>query len=122
MRAKEKKEINVEVGENIRLYREKAGYSRERFSELMGVSPRFIADVETGFAGVSLTTLKKLCEVLGISADRLLWRQEPAALGMDEQISHLSPEYVQVIRELILKQLEVIAMAGNEGDRKKTRC
>lgn len=122
MRAKEKKEINVEVGENIRLYREKAGYSRERFSELMGVSPRFIADVETGFAGVSLTTLKKLCEVLGISADRLLWRQEPAVLGMDEQISHLSPEYVQVIRELILKQLEVIAMAGKEGDRKKTRC
>ena len=40
---------NVEVGENIRLYREKAGYSRERFSKLMGVSLRFIADVEAGF-------------------------------------------------------------------------
>ena len=121
MRAKEKKSINVEVGENIRLHREKAGYSRERFSELMGVSPRFIADVETGFAGISLTTLKKLCEVLGVSADRLLWKQMPTALGMDEQVSHLSPEYVELIRELIQKQLEVIAIANKEDGQKKTR-
>lgn len=121
MRAKEKKPVNIEVGENVRQYREKAGYSRERFSELMGVSPRFIADVETGFAGVSLTTLKKLCEVLGVSADRLLWKQAPTALGMDKQASHLSPEYVELIQGLIQKQLEVIAMAGKEEERKKTR-
>ena len=121
MRAKEKKAINIEVGENIRLYREKAGYSRERLSELMGVSPRFIADVETGFAGVSLTTLKKLCEVLGVSADRLLWQQEPSALGMDEQVSHLGPEYAAIIRELVQKQLEVIAIVDKSGERNKTR-
>ena len=121
MRAKEKKSINVEVGENVRLYREKAGYSREHFSELMGVSPRFIADVETGFAGVSLTTLKKLCEVLGVSADRLLWKQAPTDLGMDEQVSHLGPEYVELIRELIQKQLEVIAIAHKTEERKRTR-
>lgn len=121
MRAKEKKAINIEVGENIRLYREKAGYSRERLSELMGVSPRFIADVETGFAGVSLTTLKKICEVLGVSADRLLWRQEPSTLGIDEQVSHLDLEYAAVIRELVQKQLEVIAIADKNGERNKTR-
>ena len=121
MRSKEKKPINIEVGENIRLYREKAGYSRERFSELMGVSPRFIADVETGFTGVSLTTLKKLCEVLGVSADRLLWKQEPVPLDMDEQVSHLCPDYVSIIRELIQKQLEVIAIASKEQQPKKTR-
>ena len=120
MRAKEKKPINIEVGENVRMYRERAGYSREQFSELMGVSPRFIADVETGFAGVSLTTLKKLCEVLGVSADRLLWRQAPISLGVDEQVSHLSPEYTAIIRELVQKQLEVIAIADKEK-RKKTR-
>ena len=120
MRAKEKKPINIEVGENIRMYREKAGYSRERFSELMGVSPRFIADVETGFAGVSLTTLKRVCEVLGVSADRLLWRQDAPALGLDEQVSRLGPEYTAVIRELVQKQLEVIAIACKE-ERKRTR-
>lgn len=121
MRSKEKKQINIEVGDNVRLYREKAGYSRERFSELMGVSPRFIADVETGFAGVSLTTLKKMCEVLGVSANRLLWTHEPEPLGLDEQVSHLSPEYVAIIRELVQKQLEVICIAGREEERKKTR-
>ena len=68
MRAKEKKEINVLIGEQIRLYRDKSGMSRERLAELMGVTPRFVADVELGFVGVSLTSLKKICEILGISA------------------------------------------------------
>lgn len=72
MRAKEKKEINVLVGEQIRLYRDKSGMSREQLAELMGVTPRFVADAELGFVGVSLTSLKKICEILGISADRLL--------------------------------------------------
>lgn len=40
MRAKEKKEINVLVGEQIRLYRDKSGMSREQLAELMGVTPR----------------------------------------------------------------------------------
>lgn len=59
MRTKEKKEINIIIGENIRAYSKKAGYSRENFSELVGITPRFLADAETGFVGVSLTTLKK---------------------------------------------------------------
>ena len=36
MRANEKKEINILVGENIRIYREKSGYSREKLAELVG--------------------------------------------------------------------------------------
>ena len=71
-----KKEINVIVGENIRFYRESFGYTREKLSELIDVSPRFLYDTEMGRVGVSITTLKKLCEVLGISADRLLWSRE----------------------------------------------
>ena len=52
---------------------------------------------------------------------RLYREKAPSALGMDEQVSHLSPEYVELIRELIQKQLEVIATAGKEQERKKTR-
>ncbi len=71
MRTKDKKEINITVGQNIRFYREKAGLNREKLSELIGVSPRFLADCELGFVGISLTTLKKICEVLGVSADKV---------------------------------------------------
>lgn len=120
MRAKQKKEINITVGENIRLYREQAGYSREKFSELVGITPRFLADAETGFVGVSLTNLKKICEILGISADRLLWKHENQ-LGLDERISHLDTKYLHAVEEIIQKQLEVIAIAEKAEKTTKTR-
>lgn len=121
LRAKEKKPINIEIGENIRIYREKSGYSREKFSELVGVSPRFIADAETGFVGVSLTNLKRICEILGISADRLLWTNTNENLGLDEMVSHIEPKYLDIVKQTILKQLEIIAIASKEENEKKTR-
>ncbi len=120
MRNTDKKEINIIVGENIRKYRDIVGYSRERFAELIGVTPRFIADVETGFVGVSLTTLKKICEVLGISADRILWTYENE-LNLNEKISHLEPKYIPLVEDIVQKQLEVIAFASKEEKQKKTR-
>ena len=109
MRAKEKKEINVLIGEQIRLYRDKSGMSRERLAELMGVTPRFVADVELGFVGVSLTSLKKICEILGISADRLLWKKEDSAVSFSERLSHVDEQWIPLIENLLQKQLELIA-------------
>ena len=108
MRAKEKKEINVLIGERIRLYRDKSGMSRERLAELMGVTPRFVADVELGFVGVSLTSLKKICEILGISADRLLWKKEDSAVSFSERLSHVDEQWIPLIENLLQKQLELI--------------
>ena len=109
MRAKEKKEINVLVGEQIRLYRDKSGMSREQLAELMGVTPRFVADAELGFVGVSLTSLKKICEILGISADRLLWKKDDSAVSLAEKLSHVDEQWIPLIENLIQKQLELIA-------------
>ena len=108
MRANEKKEINILVGENIRIYREKSGYSREKLAEL-------------GFVGVSLTTLKCICETLGISADRILWKHENKEIEISERLSHINPEFLSVIEELIQKQLEVIELVSNSENKKGTR-
>ena len=109
MRAKEKKEINVLIGEQIRLYRDKSGMSRERLAELMGVTPRFVADVELGFVGVSLTSLKKICEILGIPADRLPWKKEDSAVSFSERLSHVDEQWIPLIENLLQKQLVLIA-------------
>ena len=120
LRDKDKKAINILIGEKIRFYREGAGYSREAFAELVGVSTRFIADVETGFVGVSLTNLKRICEILGVSSDRLLW-EEDNQLGLDERVAHIDAKYADIVEQVISKQLEVIAIASKEEHRKKTR-
>ena len=68
----EKKTINIEVGHRIQLSRERAGYTQEQFAELLDVGVQHISRVERGAVGISLTALKKTCEILGVSADYLL--------------------------------------------------
>lgn len=68
----ELKEINVILGKNVRRARNKMNLTREKLAEEINVSPRFLADVESGKTGVSLSTLKNICLVLNISADNLL--------------------------------------------------
>ena len=67
-----KKEINVTLGERIRTLRKKKGYTREFFAEKLSVSTRFLATVESGEAGVSISTLKNIALLLDTSSDYLI--------------------------------------------------
>ncbi len=115
MGAKEKKEINIIVGNNIRFYREKYNFTRERLSELIDVSPHFLYDVECGTVGVSISTFKKICDVLGISADSLLWSDKKADVSsISKRLEHVDKKYVDIIDKLIQTQLEIIAISKKE--------
>ena len=62
------------MGLKIAYYRKKAGYTQETFAEKIEKSVNFLAQVEgTGTTrGVSLETLFKIAEVLGIPPSKLL--------------------------------------------------
>lgn len=62
------------LGLKIAYYRKKAGYTQEVFAEKIGKSVNFLAQVEgTGTTrGVSLETLFKMADVLGIAPCKLL--------------------------------------------------
>lgn len=64
----------VTLGLKIAYYRKKAGYTQEAFAEKIGKSLNFVAIVEgTGSTkGVSLETLFKMADVLGIPPAKLL--------------------------------------------------
>ena len=49
----------------IRKAREDAGYTREKFAELLDVSVSYMAEVERGRTGISVKMLIKICDVLG---------------------------------------------------------
>ncbi len=66
------KDINRVFGERLFIARRARRLTREELSELVGISPRFLADVEYGKAGVSLTNLAALCRALSVSANFLL--------------------------------------------------
>lgn len=62
------------LGLKIAYYRKKAGYTQEVFAEKIGKSVNFLAQVEgTGTTrGVSLETLFKMADILGIAPCKLL--------------------------------------------------
>ena len=64
----------VTLGLKIAYYRKKAGYTQEAFAEKIGKSVNFLGQIEgTGtIRGVSLETLFKIADVLGISPATLL--------------------------------------------------
>ena len=57
----------------IRKAREDAGYTRETFAELLDGSVSYMAEVERGRTGISVKMLIKICKVLGLSADYVLF-------------------------------------------------
>lgn len=64
--------LNLPLGQKIKALRAEQGITRERLAEQVGVSARFLADVEAGKVGLSLPTPVNLCRALGTSADYLL--------------------------------------------------
>ena len=64
----------VTLGLKIAYYRKKAGYTQEVFAEKIGKSVNFLGQVEgTGtIKGVSLETLFKIADILGIPPSKLL--------------------------------------------------
>lgn len=70
-----RKDLNVLVGANIKREREKAGFTQDQFSELLGIGSKSLSSIERGVVGVSLATLLRVCDILHISANVLLYEQ-----------------------------------------------
>lgn len=68
-----KKEINIQIGEQIKTAREQAKLTQEQLAERVDVSPQYISDLERGVVGISIPTLKRVCITLGVSSDQILF-------------------------------------------------
>lgn len=60
------------IGMRIRKRRELLGLSREELAKRLGVTAKFIGDLEYGEKGISTKNLYRLKHILGVSADYLL--------------------------------------------------
>ncbi len=86
-----KKDINVSIGNRIRTARERVGLTQEQFGDLVSLGPKNISDIERGLVGISLSTLKRICEKLSISSDWILFgdRDLDKKEYLIERIRHL---------------------------------
>ena len=86
----------------IRKAREDAGYTREKFAELLDVTVSYLAEVERGRTNVSVKTLIKICNVLGLSADYVLFgeNREADALLL-EKLHRLDTKYLPLVTDIV---------------------
>ena len=108
---REKKEINIAVGNHIQLVREEAGYTQDTLSELLDITPNHLSAIERGVSGISLETLQRLCLLRGVSADRILFgldAQEQEALAIARRITDLKPENRKQIQDLLSIILDML--------------
>jgi len=70
---REKKEINIQIGNQIRIARERAGLTQEELGEIVSLGTKNISDIERGVAGITMSTLKRICEKLSVSSDVILF-------------------------------------------------
>ncbi|MCI9273643.1 MAG: helix-turn-helix transcriptional regulator [Clostridiales bacterium] len=114
---KEKKEINVEIGKRIKQVRENAGLTQEKLAELLQISPQHLSNLERGTVGISVSTLKLLCDTLYVSVDFMLLgtTPEPSSSFLEQKLSRLSAEQQDILHSLFNLLMELITASQKES-------
>ena len=107
----EKKQIDIQVGKNIKRERENAGYTQERFSELIGIGPKSLSAIEQGRVGVSLSLLLRITKLLGISTDSILLSEQSKndVDDLAKRLQNLPRQQFVLIQDIVYKVLEIFS-------------
>lgn len=90
----------------IRKAREDMGYTREQFAEKLDVSVSYMAEVERGRTGISVKMLIKICNLLGLSADYILFgtNRDDDTMILDK-IHRIDDKYIPLLNRIITELL-----------------
>lgn len=104
----DKKEIKLIIGANIKREREKAGYTQNELSELIGIESKSLSAVECGKVGISISALMRICNVLSISSDALLFgiTNKNDVCDLTTRLEQLSQKQFEIARDILLKVIE----------------
>ena len=112
-----KKQINIDIGEQIRAAREQAHLTQEQLAERIDVSVQFVSDLERGVVGISLTTLKKTCTVLGVTSDQLLFGTSTNSQSsfFETKCRGLSPKQTYLLMQIVNSFCDAVEPEHHDG-------
>jgi transcriptional regulator with XRE-family HTH domain len=113
---KAKKELNIQIGERIKRAREKGGMTQEQFAELINKTPQFVSDLERGVSGISIETLRTICEKLCISSDSILFarRDENDVSELTSKFRKMSHVKFRALEQIVNALLYTEAEIGSD--------
>ena len=74
-----------EVGRRIRSRRQALGLSRQEIADQIGKAEKYYADIERGYCGMSLETMVKIADCLGITLDYMIFGEDRQDLPEDSR-------------------------------------
>lgn len=106
------KELNKQIGLQIKRARERARLTQEELSEILDCSPQYISLLENGRYGISTKMLRALCTSLNISSDSILFSNfEKRSLDIiSYKCRELSDEQFRLLIEIINRYLEAVSL------------
>lgn len=106
-----KKKSIFRLASGSKPHAEQTKMTQECLAERIEVSPQYVSDLERGVVGVSLTTLKKICLVLNVSSDQLLFGANGEAFSpVMQKCSCLSKEHFAILCEIIDRYIFAVSM------------
>lgn len=105
------------AGFRLRIIREQMGLSREAFAEMLQISTRYLANIESGAKSMSAALIARCCRTLHISADYLMLGREPLTkpeLAI-EMLSHLEPAFQNMACDLLTTYTLAVGQAKQEA-------
>lgn len=109
------KDLNKQIGSNIRVARINASHTQEQLAELLNISTNHLSALERGISGASTEIIKKICILYALSADALIFGKlpDPSTDELTERLKHIQPEFRPKINKVLLALLEVLTIQEN---------
>ena len=102
------------IGANIRTARMRADLTQEKMSEMIGVTPQYLSDLERGLVGTSIATLIKICTELNVSSDFILFgksdEKNSANSTLIEKLQRLPTHKAELAERTLNLFLEAMSM------------
>ncbi len=87
-------------------------YTREQFAEKLEVSVSYLAELERGRTGISVKLLTRVCKVLGLSADYVLFGEERGADALLlNKLHRIDARYLPLLNGVLE---ELLALSGKQ--------
>lgn len=108
----ERQEFLYELGMRIQAARRANKMTQESFAEAVELGDKTVSAIECGRAGISIAKLKKICTVLGVSSDSLLFGEQEKndVQALSERLARLTPEQFRIVCDVINSLQEAFAI------------
>ena len=75
---------------------------------MMGIGVKSLSAIERGAVGISLTQLKNVCEIMGVSSDTLLFgaADQRDLRDMTRRLERLNPKQYDIADSILTKLIE----------------